>query len=201
MKKSTISPLLPCLLILALAFIWVVLKVNQPAPASVAKKPTLPANPASVGKSALEPPPTAAPDSPVAATPAPENATLDKQAELPSYIKRTRQAALDISLLPTRETQIGSLDRLAIFEDAALTIRWEEMADNGADNLAWYGSLVEDRLSMVTFTRLNDYTIIDVQSPAFGFYEIHGQDGNLAEVREFNVDEISQACKTSDTPG
>lgn len=126
------------------------------------------------------------------------NATFsqDQDPEKP-YVKRIRPAQLSTSSLPDRTTSPGRQDRLPLFHDVTPTVRWERMADHGSRNYAWYGKVADDRLSLVILTRVGDYTILDVQSPKLGRYEVHGQDGKLAEVRELDAARIDKGCKTS----
>ncbi len=114
-----------------------------------------------------------------------------------AYVKRTRPTQLNVAALPDRAASPGRTDRLALFADTAPTVRWEKLSDHGSRNYAWFGSLVEDRISAVTLTRVGDYTILDVRSPKFGDYEVHGQDGKVAEVREFDSNKINKGCKES----
>ena len=113
------------------------------------------------------------------------------------YVIRARPTQLSLSALPSKAASPGRTDRLPLFADVAPTVEWEKMVVHASNNYAWYGSLAEDPLSAVTLTRVGDYTIIEVQSPKFGQYEVHAEDGKPGKVRQLDSDRINQGCKTS----
>jgi hypothetical protein len=121
--------------------------------------------------------------------------------ELPPHLKRRRAVAMAAFDWPAPGAGVGDQQRLRVFDDLEVTVEWSLAEAHSRHNHAWHGTLVEDPGAAVTLTRVGGHTILDIQSPAFGHFEIGGPDDGIGRVCQFDCDRVYRGCATCQTLG
>ncbi|MGN6554933.1 MAG: M12 family metallo-peptidase, partial [Verrucomicrobiota bacterium] len=110
--------------------------------------------------------------------------------ENPGYVLRTKAARLNHSALPAQAASQGARTVLNLFPDVAPEVEWDKFERHSAKNLAWSGKLLDDRLSAVTLTTVDDVTLLQVISPKHGHFEVESRGDGSSLVRQFDPEKL-----------